>query len=98
APRAVCKSREVVLVFLPPALTEVISVVSRGTVVIRPSRWWIFSMWVRLSSNACSLAFPCVAVEGKPRSSSEGAVLLLEGAFGRLSAGAAVGLLPGTPG
>jgi hypothetical protein len=87
APRARCTSRVVVLVLLPPAFTEVISVASRGTVVINPKRWCIFSMWVRLSSKACWAALLCVSVLEKPKSSSEGSVLLGDGAFGRVSDG-----------
>src|ERR1035437_8974813 len=91
APSTRCTLRSVVLVLLPPALTEVIRVASRGTVVINPKRWCIFSMWVRLSSKACCAALAWVSVLEKPRSSREGPVLagdgLGDGAFGRFSAG-----------
>src|ERR1022692_5318553 len=91
APSTRCTLRSVVLVLLPPALTEVIRVASRGTVVINPKRWCIFSMWVRLSSKACCAALAWVSVLEKPRSSREGAVLLADGALGRVSAGGGAG-------
>src|SRR5208283_4826725 len=47
---------------------------------------------VRLSSSACCLAFASVSSGEKPKSASDGAVLLLEGASGRFSAGFVGGL------
>ena len=87
-PRTMCTVRSVLLVCLPPAPIEVTTVAIKGAAVISPSRWWIFSMCVRLSSNACSLALPWTCSGVNPKSSSEGAVLLLEGALGRLLVGA----------
>ena len=79
-----CTVRSVLLVFFPPALIEVASVAIKGAAVIKPMRWWIFIMWVRLSSRACCLALPWTCSGVNPKSSSEGSVLLLEGAFGKL--------------
>src|ERR1035441_9851043 len=92
APSTRCTLRSVVLVLLPPALTEVIRVASRGPWVIGPILCGIFSIGVRLSSKACCAAFAWVSVLEKPRSSREGSVLagdgLGDGGFGRFSAGA----------
>src|SRR5215831_14241295 len=73
-PRAAWTSRPVAeVVWRSAAELATINVAMRGAVVMIPSRWWVLSIWERLSSLACSAALPALWAGEKPRSESDGA-------------------------